>query len=529
MTASSQRRAMFSRRQALVIVGSATVGSLLPKRLVFGQPAAGHRRLNVTNPAASAALESYKKAIAAMLSLPPTDPRNWYRNAIIHELDCPHHNWWFLPWHRGYLGWFEKTCRELSGDRSFTLPYWDWTALPQIPKQMFDGVLNPGNSPFLDGYGQFKSKFMGALGKVWNGFNADQSQQLKLRNINNVDDLFKLLDHDFVSQNAARELTADDPDLDALTKDAVSKQKLTSALAARSFYSILDDPNGVVGFGSYKSSSHSEGVGEGILESQPHDNVHGAVGGFMGAYLSPVDPLFFLHHANLDRIWDTWTRKQLAAGLPVQPIGADKQPWEVEPFLFFVDSQGQAVSKMQAGDYASIGDFDYDYEPGSGEEVLQRPQPAQEFKGETIRATVSRSTATSAQMIGHAVAPVSDRLLSAVVARSRHLVARIRLQLPANSTGVQYHVLLNAPENAEYLKFDSPNYCGTITLFGHHAGVAMKPIVFDVPLTGAIGKLGSGNLLTAHEPIRISVVAGRRGVQLAPVEGTLASVSLAVF
>ena len=52
---------------------------------------------------------------APCCALPPTDPRNWYRQAIIHLLDCPHANWWFLPWHRGYLLHFEEICRQLSG------------------------------------------------------------------------------------------------------------------------------------------------------------------------------------------------------------------------------------------------------------------------------------------------------------------------------------------------------------------------------------------------------------------------------
>jgi tyrosinase len=58
-----------------------------------------------------------------MLALPPEDPRNWYRHALVHTIDCPHGNWWFLPWHRGYLGWFEQICRELSNDPAFALPY----------------------------------------------------------------------------------------------------------------------------------------------------------------------------------------------------------------------------------------------------------------------------------------------------------------------------------------------------------------------------------------------------------------------
>ncbi len=74
---------------------------------------------------APATLDSFRRAIRAMLALPPSDPRNWYRQALIHVLDCPHANWWFLPWHRGYLLHFEEICRQLSGDPEFALPYWD--------------------------------------------------------------------------------------------------------------------------------------------------------------------------------------------------------------------------------------------------------------------------------------------------------------------------------------------------------------------------------------------------------------------
>jgi tyrosinase len=41
------------------------------------------------------------------------------------------------------------------------------------------------------------------------------------------------------------------------------------------------------------------------LESA-HNWVHRAVGGEMNSASSPADPLFWLHHANIDRIWDRW-------------------------------------------------------------------------------------------------------------------------------------------------------------------------------------------------------------------------------
>ena len=42
------------------------------------------------------------------------------------------------------------------------------------------------------------------------------------------------------------------------------------------------------------------------LEATVHNAVHRAVGGNMVSSASPSDPLFWLHHANIDRIWADW-------------------------------------------------------------------------------------------------------------------------------------------------------------------------------------------------------------------------------
>ena len=41
----------------------------------------------------------------------------------------------------------------------------------------------------------------------------------------------------------------------------------------------------------------------GMLEATPHNTVHNTIAGDMATMLSPRDPIFFLHHANIDRIW----------------------------------------------------------------------------------------------------------------------------------------------------------------------------------------------------------------------------------
>lgn len=42
------------------------------------------------------------------------------------------------------------------------------------------------------------------------------------------------------------------------------------------------------------------------LESAPHNPVHNLIGGEMANMTSPRDPIFFLHHANIDRLWHAW-------------------------------------------------------------------------------------------------------------------------------------------------------------------------------------------------------------------------------
>ncbi|WP_207907195.1 tyrosinase family protein [Paucimonas lemoignei] len=45
---------------------------------------------------------------------------------------------------------------------------------------------------------------------------------------------------------------------------------------------------------------------ETFLEDAPHNPVHNIIGGVMQTMQSPQDPIFYLHHANIDRLWHAW-------------------------------------------------------------------------------------------------------------------------------------------------------------------------------------------------------------------------------
>ncbi|KAK9764455.1 hypothetical protein K7432_008026 [Basidiobolus ranarum] len=45
-----------------------------------------------------------------------------------------------------------------------------------------------------------------------------------------------------------------------------------------------------------------------IMEYGPHNNVHRAIGGDMAELYSPNDPLFWIHHGFIDKIWHRWQK-----------------------------------------------------------------------------------------------------------------------------------------------------------------------------------------------------------------------------
>ncbi len=129
----------FSRRD--FVKGASAVGAVGVALWAGGCEQIANRptRRNISNLLPSdPIIQTYKSAVAAMKALPSSNPLNWANQASIHNNHCPHGGWFFLPWHRWYLVYFERICRKLTGDNSFALPYWNWTSHRAVPDVFWD-------------------------------------------------------------------------------------------------------------------------------------------------------------------------------------------------------------------------------------------------------------------------------------------------------------------------------------------------------------------------------------------------------
>lgn len=344
-----------------------------------------HVRYDVNSNNGQDMLDIMEEGITEMLKLPPSDPRNWFRYAFTHQIDCPHSNWWFYPWHRGYIGHFESIIRELTRGNDFALPYWDWTSNPVFPHSMFYGNLTPSNDAYLDfikNLDVFTDFIKDPLEDYWRKLSNAQKAQLDERGYHGFRDLwYDIIGYNeenkfgisgnasFTDKCNSRYPSINNTELDSFTKDAVSKEMIKAGLSPIYFH----HENIILSFTGVKTLSHTtppDAAKFTIIEGQPHNSIHNYVGGhgkldpgpygFMANFLSPIDPVFFLHHANVDRLWEVWNKKQKLLDLPILPKGEDLYKLENEDFLQFVDASGEYIL-AKAKNYLSTSSFDYTY------------------------------------------------------------------------------------------------------------------------------------------------------------------------
>jgi tyrosinase len=202
-------------------------------------------------------------------------------------MQCQHQSWYFLPWHRGYVTAFETVLRaavvELGGPADWALPYWDYSNTTEphalsLPPAFVEPTLPDGaRNPLVE-----RRRYGDGTGRI----------------------------------------VIEPPDV-ALT--ALREPRFEGSMSG-----------GSTGFGGVRTAFRHSGAqsANSRVERQPHNVVHSLVGGRIpgvnekdprsyGLMLMPItaalDPIFWLHHANIDRLWEIWLRRDSTNQNPTAP------------------------------------------------------------------------------------------------------------------------------------------------------------------------------------------------------------------
>jgi len=125
---------------------------------------------------------------------------------------------------------------------------------------------------------------------------------------------------------------------------------------AFSYKNFLSPANSGLTFGGQEVPPSQFNSPHGELESLPHDAVHGALGGLMANVdTAALDPIFWLHHANIDRLWNQWAQQG-----GVDPI--NDSAW-MDPTTFqFFDEAGHAVYLTGRHIIDTVSEMNYRYD-----------------------------------------------------------------------------------------------------------------------------------------------------------------------
>ncbi|NET58990.1 MAG: tyrosinase family protein [Symploca sp. SIO2E6] len=289
---------MLSRRKFIAASGATLALSLVSQEKADAQSLRLRRDLTKIAPD-DLFFQQYAEAITRMHQLPQRDQRSWRNQAIIHANFCPHGTLDFLQWHRYYLTFFEEICGQLIGEPNFALPYWNWSnKRGRVPEAFFaDGPLNV---EFWNDPSNYNSPSWGPIDTVGIRGLTETIGVQELRGGN------------------------------AFTNDEIER------IRRNTNFNLFSEQ----------------------LEGTPHNLGHVLIGattssppfGHMYSGLSPLDPIFWLHHCNVDRIWAEWQ----AAGNTTPSISSEYNQQ-------FVNAEGDLVrvTANDARDFTAMG-FTYE-------------------------------------------------------------------------------------------------------------------------------------------------------------------------
>jgi len=463
--------AVFSRRS--FIAGLSTI----PFALWFEKYAAAQptlTRFNLNSVQGQAMLNIYANAVQTMVNTPERSPVGWLFQWYTHNVrgdrtkagelariypvpslqrtlanqmwnTCQAHHAgdvedFFLPWHRMYVFFLERIIRKVSGNASFTLPYWDYTqsSVPSGPRMPSKFITPASTSNPL-----FRTN-RNTLAK--NGSPIDQNSPGSL-NLNSL---------------------------------------------AQCHYSQV---GAVQGFNL-------------SLDSNLHGTVHVLVGNGQGMGSVPFaanDPIFWMHHCNIDRLWASWN----AAGR----ANPGTNTWLSKQFVFADENGLRVLATVR--DFRAIAPLRYRYDRLA---TVPTCPPGTQAAGPPK----TRARATSAVELGNQPVTVSLQAPPSTAAGLGDLVQMVRNLGPnrrlflviknlsaQDQPGALFHVFLELPDNTA-ASADSSNKIGNINFFdavghgGHTATTGPQQKFFSFDITDLAKQLAAEGRLTTTPQLTIA-------------------------
>jgi Common central domain of tyrosinase len=390
-------------------------------------------RHEARSPAGAEALRHYAAGVGRMKERPDADPTSWTYQAAIHGTEtsplalqnqCEHESWFFFPWHRLFLYFFEQIVRqavvETGGPTDWTLPYWNYdlggenASLPEpfrLPADSSNPLFVPVRRPYYNAGGTL-------------------------------------------------------PDLIASEERALALREFTG--------------NAMFG-GNNKSPHRPRFWGQpGLPEETPHGTVHVEVGGWMrNPEEAAQDPIFWLHHANIDRIWAVWNEREGGAN-------PTEGGWLTHTFEFF-NSQGEQMP-MNCGETNRTELLGYTYYPPpsgvapappdtvDGVASQPPPPPPPEPSPDPGAPTEPKFVGSSEQPVtlegeeAEVEVPIDPRAQAEVLEATesddpRHLYVNVEEIRGRANPDTAYAMYLNLPESPSSSDYDS-HYLSSLSFFG---------------------------------------------------------------
>jgi tyrosinase len=385
---------------------------------------------------------AYANAVRQMQTLPANNPLSWIYQAAIHGTylndplsawnQCRHGSWYFLSWHRMYVYFFESIVRKIivqqGGPSDWALFYWDYHREGQnsIPPAFRGPVLADGLPNPL-----------------------------------------------YVTQRA--------PGINAGAGLPAQVTDPSFALSRTLFTGVREFGGGV----SDQNKRFWSATGR--LEQSPHNDVHNAVGGPTGWMSDPQtaaqDPIFWLHHANIDRLWWLWQN------LPGRSNPNDAN-WLNRSFPFCdINGNPVTIAAFQIQNIVTQLNYDYDTlfpktQPAmtvdlTKESIWPQPWPritaSKAFRAiPEVRMTELLGATANPVVLDRDTVEISLRLDERALGRTVSLIEKDRLSQKVlldledlsaeGNAGSVYSVYLNAPEDKNIDK--RLYHIGNVSLFG---------------------------------------------------------------